>query len=206
MKNQKLKALVVGGIAATAMAMSGQAAAVWDNSATGPVWINGYISVDNTGEPGGIFNDFACKIKGHGMAIPGTNTIRIDGIQALNRSSGQAPRGCHFVQMRNLPWLVTVNASPAPSGTGISSTTNVSFTGVEFQAVLPTPPPQPGCGDGDGTVTGGVTWTQMRHQIDMSDAAYSTLTFNSAPLLSDDGECLITGVLKFTRPLAPVRD
>lgn len=66
MKNLKLKAVALGGIAAVAMGMSSGAIAQTPTAGlypAGPVWINGYVSVDNTGK-GGSYTDFACKVRG----------------------------------------------------------------------------------------------------------------------------------------------
>lgn len=218
MKNQKLKALTIGSIAAMAMGLSSGVAAQGLYPA-GPVEINGYVSVDNTGR-GGNFTDFACKIKGYGriMDQPNNTQILIEGVQALHRSSGQIPRGCYLVQTWNFPWVVSINAAPVPHAfpySGISSTGNVTISGIAFQAVGSG---EPGCGTAlkppGGTITAGATWTQdtvpFAHSSNLpkyaADPSYSTITLDSAVIQeADEGKenCAISGILKVTRPVGP---
>lgn len=214
MKNQKLKALAMGGIAAMAMGLSSGVSAqgVPGLYPAGPIWINGYVSVDNTPK-GGNYDDFACKVKGYGRIGNWSNQIIIEGIQALHRSSGQIPRGCHSVLTANFPWTLTINAAPTPDSAVTSSTTNVTLAGVVFNA-----PPEPGCGTDSGATggtinTGGggtITWRQdivpfvftlPKHN---SDPAYSTLLLDNALIAETTGPgCRINGILKITRPVAP---
>lgn len=178
----------------------------------GPVWINGYVSVNNVPK-GGNFTDFACKVKGHGRIVDGTSQILIEGVQALHRSSGQIPRGCHTVVASNLPWIVEIHSQPTPDPNGLfppvtASTGDVTVTGVVFQAVGTG---QPGCGtDAPGTIKSDVIWRQdvvpfttgLPQTFD--DPAYSTLLLDDAEIQEDkiDG-CRISGILKITRPVAP---
>lgn len=202
-------ALLVGGMGVA------QAISFGDHS-YGPIELNGYVTVDNTGEPGGTVTDFACKIVGYGRIDPWfpnyslppttafgpTNIIWIEGLQARHRSSGQQPEGCNMVRFYNLPWAVTIGGTVAAP--------TVTIPNVAFQAPL-----NPGCGDpgATGPVTGpaGITWSEGGHYGETSpaptfpagDPVYSTLSFNDVVILSNDGDCILNGIIKITRPHAP---
>lgn len=203
----KKKVLVTGAVMALGMAVSGVASAQTDIlRPSGPVEINGYVSINNTGRPGGLFTDFACKVKGYGRIANNSRQIVIEGIQAQSRSSGQIPRGCVGVTAANLPWTVTIGANPA--GAPVAVTNNVTVTGVVFQA-----PPQPGCGTSSGAVggtlgAGTVLWSQDGVDPTMvaADASYSTLTFTNTVITetpNTNQNCVLNGLIKITRPLAP---
>lgn len=192
------KTLIAGMLSAGAVAVSGGAfAQTVQLSPEGPVWVQGYVSVNNTGA-GGAFTDFNCKVKGHGRILPGNNgVILVEGVQALNHAAGQIPGGCHGVFMANLPWTMVV--SGPGSQVGQLQHYSASISGVAFQA-----PPQPGCA---GTIEG--TWIEHEAPTvgsgtpalgDIQYPAYSRFVVEDAEM---DNGCVISGLLKFTRPDAP---
>lgn len=203
-KNAVSMTLAVAGL----MMASSASAQNFNATRTGPIWVNGWVEIDNT-PAGGDYERFSCKVRGHGRAIQGTNTIIIDGLQALHRSSGQVPRGCHLVTMRNLPWTVTVTG-PLINGVpelALASTNTLTISPLSFVV-------DSGCGNGTGggSVVAGMTWTQDVVPLagNFTDPAYSTIAFNAAPILSGPNgtgtvDCVINkGILKITRPSAPV--
>lgn len=199
------KTLAASAVTAMGMAISGGAAAQAPSAITptGPIAINGFVSVNNTAK-GGSFTDFRCKIEGWGFITDTTPaTVRIDFLRPLNESAGQIPRGCHGVNI-TFPMTVTLGAMPVPVGTGaLLVTNNVTVSNVIFQA-----PPQPGCGTSSpGVITTGgggtVSWEESNPAFPFAGAQYDNthtrLVFTNAIIAETGPDCIINGAIKFSR-------
>lgn len=216
----RIKTSVVSSLSAAGLmlgAMGSAHALEFGNHAWGPIEINGYVTVDNTGQ-GGVNEDFACKVVGYGRIDPwfdnnyqgfppsSTNILWIEGIQARHRSSGDAPAGCNMVRFFNLPWSVTFTGTDpeAPS---------VVMGNIGILA-----PQSVGCGDtpasqmtppGSFAGPGGIAWAQEGGDhvpplpLSQGDAVYSTLSFTNVAIPSTVGDCVMNGIIKITRPHAP---
>lgn len=207
----KVKSSMVGLLSAAGFVI-GSAGTVaqaveFDSHTWGPIELNGYVEVDNTGVGGGVPN-FACKIVGYGRIDPnypttgsGANKLWIDGLQARHRASGDAPEGCNFVRFYNLPWEVVFTGTDPDAPT-------VVINNVGFQM-----PPLPGCGMDSGgvTVSNGLVWSNGGPHVPTGglgpagDGVYSTLGFTNSIVRDGNGDCVIMkGIVKITRPHAPV--